>query len=116
MNLVKTHTDNRQDKSKGHHIHEESNELEVSQTLTNKGGPNVKNNGVSGVEPFQRTRWNKVHHRGVVRNSRFFSDGDFANHLCFTVSIQFNFATKRLLFFVRRVGLSGALPRVGPVS
>jgi dTDP-4-amino-4,6-dideoxygalactose transaminase len=57
-----------------------------------------------------------IGYRGVVRNSRFFSDGDFANHLCFTVSIQFNFATKRLLFFVRRVGLSGALPRVGPLS
>jgi hypothetical protein len=34
--------DDPKDKSKGYQIHEGSNELEVSQTLTNKGGPNVK--------------------------------------------------------------------------
>ena len=54
------------DKSKGHQIHEGSNELEVSQTLTNKGGPNVKKNSeISVTEPLQRTRWKQISHGGI---------------------------------------------------
>ena len=59
-------------KSEGYHIHEGSNELEVSQSLTNKGGPIVKKNcRVSGIEPLQRTRWKKGCHGGVGERSLF---------------------------------------------
>ena len=58
--------DDPKEKSKGYQIHEGSNELEVSQTLTNKGGPNVKKNSrVKGIEPVQRTRWKQVGHCGI---------------------------------------------------